>query len=147
MGIFGRDDTPADTTAGTTSRGAAQNSPIAAGDRTIIARPTTIDGKLMGSSEILIDGTVKGSVTCRSLVRIAERGSIEADVHALTVQVAGIVNGDISADERIVLEKSARVKGNLTAPRILIQDGASFKGKVNMRPGEARPAEKTAGRR
>ena len=142
MGIFGRDENQIAPASSTETRGSAPNPSTSAGHRTIIARPTTIEGKILGSSEVLIDGTVKGSVMCNSLVRIAERGSITADVHAQTVQVAGMVSGDISADERIVLENSARVTGNLTAPRILIQDGASFRGKVNMRSDSAHTAKK-----
>lgn len=135
MGIFGRDDNPAPPTTPTESRASNSNPPIAAGDRTIVARPTTIEGKIVGASEVLIDGTVKGSIMCDALVRIAEKGSITADVHARSIQVAGVVKGDLTADERIVLEDTARVIGNLTAPRVLIQDGASFKGRVKMRSG------------
>jgi cytoskeletal protein CcmA (bactofilin family) len=91
-----------------------------------------LEGTVSGSGDIHIDGTVKGAITCESSVRIAKQGRIHAQIHARAVEVAGTVDGDITADERILLEPSATVTGDITAPRILIQDGATFRGQVNM---------------
>jgi cytoskeletal protein CcmA (bactofilin family) len=96
-----------------------------------------LEGTVSGSGDIHIDGTVRGAITCESSVRIAKQGRIEAQIHARAVEVAGTVHGDITADERILLEPSATVNGDITAPRILIQDGATFRGRVNMRGGKA----------
>jgi cytoskeletal protein CcmA (bactofilin family) len=63
------------------------------------------------------------------------------------VVVAGTVAADITADEKIELEASARVDGNITAPRILIKDGATFKGQVNMKDPDSRPAVRTSSAR
>jgi cytoskeletal protein CcmA (bactofilin family) len=68
-------------------------------------------------------------------------------VHGKTVTVAGTVTGDITADDRIELEPSARVDGNITAPRILIQDGATFRGQVNMKEPSKRQDLKTSSAR
>ena len=72
--------------------------PTETAGRTVIARPTRIEGKLLGSGEILVDGTIQGAIDSQGKVRIAEHGRIEADVHADTVEVAGTVNGHITAD-------------------------------------------------
>ena len=114
------------------SRQAATKPPAETAQRTVIARPTRIEGKLFGSGEVLIDGTFKGEIDGQGKVRVAERGAVEANVHARTVEVAGTISGDVTADERIVLEATASVDGNITAPRILIHDGATFRGQVNM---------------
>ena len=69
---------------------------------------------------------------------VAPRGRVDATVHGRVVMVAGRVIGDITADEKIELEPTAQVDGDITAPRILIRDGATFRGKVNMKPPEPR---------
>jgi cytoskeletal protein CcmA (bactofilin family) len=69
---------------------------------------------------------------------VAARGRVDATVHGRVVMVAGRVIGDITADEKIELEPTAEVDGDITAPRILIRDGATFRGKVNMKPPEPR---------
>jgi len=125
----------------------ATEPPAETAERTVIARPTRIEGKLLGSGEVLVDGTIQGAIDSQGKVRIAEHGRIEADVHADTVEVAGTVNGHITADERIVLEPTATVDGNITAPRILIQDGATFRGQVNMREPDPKPGLKISSAR
>jgi cytoskeletal protein CcmA (bactofilin family) len=79
---------------------------------------------------------IKGTIDSDGKVRVTEQGRVEADVHAHLVAVAGTITGNITADDRIILEPTARVDGNITAPRILIEDGATFKGQVNMRAPE-----------
>ncbi len=148
MGIFGRDEQGHDQQPAQPS---AKPGPSAAsastGDRTIVARPTVVEGRLSGSGEIVVNGMVKGTIDGGGGVAIAEQGRIEATIHGRTVAIAGTVVGDITADERIELETTARVEGNITAPRILIRDGASFKGQVNMKEPDRRPAVRTSSAR
>jgi cytoskeletal protein CcmA (bactofilin family) len=134
MGIFGRDEAnPDQQPEQPTARPAATPTAHDIGDRTVIARPSKIEGHVSGSGEIVVNGAVTGTIDATGMVKVAQQGSVEATVHGKIVTVAGTVAGDISADERIELEPSARVDGNLTAPRILIQDGATFRGQVNMK--------------
>jgi cytoskeletal protein CcmA (bactofilin family) len=137
MGIFGRDEPkPEQQPVQPATKPATQPSPPGGGDRTVIARPSKIEGRVSGSGEIIVNGLVNGTIDATGTVRVADQGRVEATVHGKVVTVAGTVTGDITADERIELEPSARVDGNITAPRILIQDGATFRGQVNMKaPG------------
>jgi cytoskeletal protein CcmA (bactofilin family) len=148
MGIFGRDDQSSDNQtpiAERPSHGAASHTEVV--NRTAIARQARLEGRLSGASEIIVDGSVKGTIDGGGRVRIAEQGRVEATVHGRIVSIAGTVTGDITADERIELDPSARVEGNITAPRILIKDGAIFKGQVNMKVPEHRPPLKTSSAR
>jgi cytoskeletal protein CcmA (bactofilin family) len=148
MGIFGRDEAnPEQRPAQPTTRPAPSPTPQDAADRTLIARPSKIEGRITGSGEIVVNGLVNGTIDATGTVKIADQGRVEATVHGKVVTVAGTVAGDITADERIELEPSARVDGNITAPRILIQDGATFRGQVNMRDPEKRPTVKTSSAR
>ena len=144
MGIFGRDEqSPHAKSPQPVAREEAKRVPQSGGG-TVIARPTTIEGRVFGTGEMLVDGAVKGAIEGSAKIRIARDGIVEASVHGRTVSVAGTITGDISADERIELEPTASVNGNITAPRILIQDGASFEGQVNMKdPAKHIPAEKS----
>ena len=148
MGIFGRDEpNPDQQPAQPTAKPAASPTPAHAADRTMIARPSKIEGRISGSGEIVVNGLVNGTIDATGTVKVGEQGHVEATVHGRVVTVAGTVAGDITADERIELEPSARVDGNITAPRILIKDGATFRGQVNMREPERRPSVRTSSAR
>jgi len=133
MGLFGRDEPAPEIKTPQPTRKTGASPAVGSENRTVIARPTRIEGRVLGSGEVLVDGTIKGIIDSDGKVRVAEQGRVEADVHARLVAVAGTVTGNITADERIILEPTAHVDGNITAPRILIEDGAIFKGQVNMR--------------
>jgi len=146
MGLFGRDDRPQtapQAAGGATSRTDPQRPPHPSGDRTVITNAILIEGTISGSGQITVDGRVRGSIVGKNEVMIATRGRVEASVHGRTVIVAGRVIGDITADEKIELQPTAEVDGDITAPRILIEDGATFRGKVTMKPPEP-PREPTA---
>ena len=136
MGLFGRDEPAPEIKTPQPPRKTGASPAVGSENRTVIARPTRIEGRVLGSGEVLVDGTIKGIIDSDGKVRVAEQGRVEADVHARLVAVAGTVTGNITADERIILEPTAHVDGNITAPRILIEDGAIFKGQVNMKAPE-----------
>jgi cytoskeletal protein CcmA (bactofilin family) len=99
----------------------------------------TIDGKITGNEPVLIEGTVRGGINLAGDLRIGTKARIEAKVHAKNVTVEGKVNGDITADDRVELVASATVDGNIKAPKIIVAEGARFRGSVDM--GSPRPKE------
>lgn len=143
MGLFGRDDktTPSAPASSSRPQDAAGRGDAAV---TVIARSSTFDGTLSGTGDVRVEGRVEGRVELSGHLVIAEAGDVEAQVHARVITVSGAVHGDLAADEKIELSPTANVEGNLTAPRILIREGATFEGKVHMRDPrpEARPASK-----
>lgn len=86
-----------------------------------------------------IEGKVKGTIDISGQLLVAADGTVEAKVSASTVTVAGEVVGDILAAEKIELEPTAKVQGNITAPKILINEGATFDGQVAMKDGKPKP--------
>ena len=141
MGLFGRDDraqTSKKPAGAQPARPEPQPPHHQHGDRTVITDTILVEGTLSGTGQITVDGRVRGSIDGKNEVMIGSRGRVDAAVHGRTVVVAGKVIGDISADERIELEPTGKVEGDITAPRILIRDGATFRGKVNMKPPEPR---------
>lgn len=99
---------------------------------TIISKGIVIDGEISGDAPVLIEGTVKGRIQLDSTVQVAEGGLVEADVESNEVEVSGSVTGNIVASERVELRPEGKMVGDIRSPRILIADGASFKGHIDM---------------
>jgi len=139
MGLFGRDDrrTPEPSTVpamsgATAPPGSAKGAP----DATTIAKGCTIEGSISASGDILIHGAFEGEIRGAARLVIAESGKVKAQLRAMSIVVAGSVQGDVFAEDKIELKPSANLAGNITAPKILIQEGATFEGQVFMKnPG------------
>ena len=99
----------------------------------------TVDGTITGSEAVLVEGTVRGKVNLTADLRIGTKARIEATVHARNVLVEGRLTGDVSADDRVELVSSATVDGNIKAPKIVVAEGAKFRGSVDM--GSKMPRE------
>src|ERR1700722_3136762 len=104
-------------------------------------------GELSGTSDLYIDGEMNGNVRLEdSLVVVGPHGRVQADIQAREIMVHGTLNGNLFATERIQLGRESRVGGNLSSKHIQIEDGALFKGHVDMdiRKTAARPTESVA---
>jgi cytoskeletal protein CcmA (bactofilin family) len=99
---------------------------------TVIGSTIVIDGEITGDEDLVVQGTVKGRVALSQNIHVEENGVLEANVETATITVFGSVSGDIAATERAELKSNCRVVGDIRAPRVLIADGASFKGNVDM---------------
>ncbi len=106
----------------------------------------TVDGTVSGSEPVIVEGTIKGAINLTNDLRVGTKARIEAKVHARNVIVEGRLAGDISADDRVELVASATVDGNIKAPKIIVAEGAKFRGNVDMgstKPGaHSEPATK-----
>jgi len=98
-----------------------------------------IDGTVSGSEPVIVEGTIKGQINVSGDLRIGTKARVEATVHAKNVTIEGKLTGDVSADERVELVSSATVDGNIKAPKIIVAEGARFRGAVDM--GSARPKD------
>jgi cytoskeletal protein CcmA (bactofilin family) len=153
MGLFGRDDRrppESSTTASLDGPATLSGPPKAAPDATTIAKSCSLEGSISASGDILIHGSSKGEVQGAASLVVAESGKIEAQLRARSITVAGSVEGDLFAQEKIELKPSARLLGNITAPKILIQEGATFEGQVFMKdpgkqPSPSKPGSAEAG--
>jgi cytoskeletal protein CcmA (bactofilin family) len=96
-----------------------------------------VDGTISGRESVVIEGTVRGKIQLASDLRIGTAARVEATVHASSVLVEGRLTGDVSADDRVELVASAVVDGNLKAPKIIVAEGAKFRGSVDM--GSTKP--------
>ena len=126
-----------DFTATATPQTAAASVP-AAGRRSepaVIGASIHIDGNLRGEEDLVIDGEVSGTVELKSNgLTIGKHGRVKADVYAHTLRVEGSVEGNLYASELVAIHNSAQVKGNVVSPRVNLEDGARFKGSIEMDP-------------
>ena len=99
---------------------------------TVIGSSMIIDGEITGDDDLLVLGTVKGRISVKESLQVESGGIVEADIEASTLSVSGQVTGNISASDRVELNADCRVIGDIKAPRILIADGATFKGNIDM---------------
>lgn len=99
---------------------------------TIIGSSIVIDGEISGDEDLVILGTVKGRIRLKDNLQVERGGVVEADIESATVKIDGQVTGNIQASERVELLSDGRMVGDIRAPRILIADGASFKGNIDM---------------
>ena len=138
MALFSKDPTPAKPSVRT-----GDPAPTGSGV-TFIGPNVTIEGTLSGSEPIVVEGTIHGKITLTSDLRIGTKARVEATVHARNVTIEGKLTGDVSADDRVELVMTANVEGNIKAPKIVVAEGAKFRGNVDMgstRPKDAVPAD------
>lgn len=111
--------------------------------QTVIGKSVTIKGEIQGSEPLVIEGTVEGKVQIDTSVMIRDSGLVKADLDAGNLNIAGGVIGNISVKEKVEIVNGGYVVGDIRAPRVVINDGASVKGHIEM---EVDP-EKAATRR
>jgi cytoskeletal protein CcmA (bactofilin family) len=99
---------------------------------TIIGSTIVIDGEITGDEALIIQGTVKGRIGLKESLYVDESGVVEADIETENVEVNGSVTGNITASERVEIKSDGRMVGDIRSPRILIADGAAFKGHIDM---------------
>jgi cytoskeletal protein CcmA (bactofilin family) len=98
-----------------------------------IGRSVIIKGELSGSEDLYVDGQVEGTIELQgNSLTVGPHGQLRADVNAKNVIVHGVLEGNVKASERTDLRKSAVVTGDIFSQKIAIEDGAYFKGKVDI---------------
>jgi len=107
--------------------------PTVRSNHATIGPSIVIRGEVSGKEDLVIEGQVDGSVAlAEHSVTIGGGGRVKANISGRVITIAGDVEGDLSALEQIVLRGSAKVLGDIKAPRVVLEDGASFRGLVDM---------------
>jgi cytoskeletal protein CcmA (bactofilin family) len=105
----------------------------------------TIKGELIGDEDLLIQGTVEGRVDLRKHnITVGKSGRIKADLFGQCIHIEGAVEGNLFGDEQVVVRQSGVVLGNITAPRVSLEDGSKFKGNIDMEPKHAEQSRRQA---
>ena len=106
-------------------------------DMAHIGKSVIIRGELSGSEDLYLDGEVEGSIDLRDhSLTIGPNSRIRAGIFAKEVVIHGKVDGNVTASSKVELKKSAVVAGDIRTQRIVIEDGAFFKGSIDITKGE-----------
>lgn len=112
--------------------------------RATIGPTIVISGQISGQEDMIVAGKCDGTISLPdNTVTVVSEGHVRANVAANVVQIEGQVEGDVDGMDKVVISATGRMEGNIKAPRVILNDGAKFKGSIDMDPGiEARkPAE------
>lgn len=98
-----------------------------------LGKSIKISGELSGNEDLVIDGQVEGSIDLKNhTLTIGINAKIKADVLAKAVIVVGEMRGNITAHDRVEIASKGTMRGDISAPRVALADGATFKGSVDM---------------
>jgi cytoskeletal protein CcmA (bactofilin family) len=90
-------------------------------------------GQISGQEDLLIKGTFKGTIRLKNYSLFIEKSArVEADIVAANVMLSGDLTGNIQATGKVFLSSEAKMKGDITAAKISVQDGAQFRGAIRM---------------
>ena len=114
-------------------------------DMAHIGKSVVIKGELSGSEDLFVDGEVEGSIELRNQsLTIGPNSKIRAGVFAKEVTVHGKVDGNVTASNKVELKKTAVFNGDISTQRIVVEDGAFFKGSIDIHKGEPAKAQGAA---
>jgi len=98
----------------------------------VIGKGLYIKGELHGEDDLIIEGTVEGTITMKQSLTIEVGGRIKADIETENITIRGEMEGDLTARHKIAIHKGGRLVGDMAAPSIEIEDGAYYKGHIDM---------------
>ena len=142
MGIFGNSDSkppegplparPASPPPPDKERGVSPATAASRPGTCVIAAKTVIKGEITGDEDIVVEGNVEGQIRITRDLRVGAGGVVKATVEAQSIIVSGELTGDCTASIRVEIQSTGRLTGNIRAPKIVIAEGAMFRGNSDM---------------
>lgn len=97
-----------------------------------------VKGDISGDENLLIEGQVEGTVNLASHeLTVGKSGKVHADVTAKVIRIDGEVHGDITGKEKVFVSSTSNIKGNIITPKMTLEEGARFKGTIDIDPSHA----------
>ncbi len=104
---------------------------------TAIGPTIVIRGKLKSDEDLIVKGRIDAEIQSSKALLIENSGVVKANVRVKSARISGVVVGNISAEDKVEIASDGRVVGDLLSPRIVISDGAAFRGKIDMQNFDA----------
>jgi cytoskeletal protein CcmA (bactofilin family) len=101
-------------------------------NQTVLGPTLEIEGEIEGDEDLVIQGQVQGKIVSRKSLTVDDSGNVEAMVTTESMTVAGKLSGNVEASEKVEIRKDGKMIGDIKAPRVIIADGAKFKGNIEM---------------
>lgn len=110
----------------------------AGGEMANIGKSISIKGDLSGNEDLVVEGSVEGRIELpNNQLTIGANGNVKADISAKSVVVVGKVAGNVTGVERVQIEATGSVQGDVRTPRLVVQEGATLNGSVEMGPARS----------
>jgi len=110
------------------------------GEQASISKGLSIKGEITGTESLFIDGKVEGSINIPgNRVTVGKNGQVNASINAREIVVLGKVRGNLTASDRVDIRSDGSLTGDVVAARISIEDGAFFKGGIDIRKADSKP--------
>jgi cytoskeletal protein CcmA (bactofilin family) len=100
--------------------------------RSFLGKTLKIEGELTSDEYLTIEGKVKGNVNVSKTLTIGKNGHVNGEINAKEVKIVGRAEGNINATDRLEISSSGNFSGNLKSNKLIIEEGAIFKGKANL---------------
>jgi cytoskeletal protein CcmA (bactofilin family) len=99
---------------------------------TAIGPSIVIKGKLKSDEDLIVKGRIEAEISSSKALLVENSGVIKANVHVKSARISGVLVGNITAEERVEIAPDGRMVGDISAPKIIINDGAAFRGRIDM---------------
>ncbi len=114
-------------------------SPTHSGAAAVIGKGVSIKGQIFSKEDLVIDGEIEGTVEAHDhRVTVGPNGRVQAGIKSREIVAQGTINGNVEATDKIDIKKDARLVGDIKTARIVIEDGAYFKGSIDITKNEAK---------
>ncbi len=101
-------------------------------EQTVLGPTLEIEGEILGDEDLVIQGKIKGKIVSQKNLTVDSSGKVEATVTTKNLAVSGMLIGNVEATERVEVKREGKMIGDIKAPRVVIADGAKFKGHIEM---------------
>ncbi len=98
----------------------------------LVGEGTVLEGTLRAENDVRTSGRIIGTLRVKGKAMIAEGGTVEGEIYATNVDIAGRVEGELHVEERLVLKSTAQVNGSIETDRLVVEEGAQFNGDCQM---------------
>jgi cytoskeletal protein CcmA (bactofilin family) len=102
------------------------------GEKTVLGPTVEIEGEIEGDEDLVIQGRVQGKIQSHKDLTVDGTGKVEASVSTKNLAVSGMLTGNVNATDRVEVRREGKMVGDIKAPRVVIADGAKFKGNIEM---------------
>jgi cytoskeletal protein CcmA (bactofilin family) len=119
-----------------------KDSSSSSGDSTVIGESIVINGKLTGDEDLTVRGRLEGELSLTKTLIVEASGVVKANVEVKNAVVSGAVVGNVDAAESVELTKEGRMVGDIRSPRVILVDGASLRGRIDMGEVKGERSEK-----
>jgi len=98
----------------------------------LLGKGSEFEGKLSFEGTVRIDGVMKGEIRSKDKLVIGQGARVEAEIEVGSAEISGEIEGNVTASSRLELKTPARIKGNITTPVLIIEEGVTFDGNCSM---------------